>query len=163
MYYYPILLTLHIIFAGIWLVNFLSDFVFRKNIASAKGSIAEKELISLYMKFVNLLGIIGSMGILITGIILVLMNPGYSFFQFSANHWLTSKQVLMVVILILIFTRVIPVAKKLRAALHLDIKEAGPLEEQTYINLNKLYSVNFITNLLVLINFLFAVTHYLYS
>lgn len=158
-----LLKTLHIIFAGIWLVNFLSDFIFRKNIDAVKGSESEKKLISLYMKYVNLLGIIGSVGILTTGIIMVLLNPGYNFFQFTANHWLTTKQIIMVVILIIIFARVIPTAKKLRGLLKLEISEPEPLNEDAYSNLKKLYSVNFQTNLLVLLNILLAITRYFYS
>ncbi len=82
MYYYTIL-TLHIVFAGIWLINFATEPVLRWQILTNKNKSGERKFISLYLTFANLLGMIGAIGILTTGITLVL-NSGYGFFRFSS-------------------------------------------------------------------------------
>ena len=163
MQFWMVILSLHILFVGIWLVNFIADPIFKNSIASAKNLNSESNLISLYLKFVNLLGMIGATGILVTGILMVVLNPGYEFFQFSANHWLTAKQIVMVVILFLLGVKVIPAAKKLRLSISSDLK--SPVEDkiQVHENLKSLYQVNFQMNLLVIINLLLAITRYLYS
>lgn len=163
MQFYPLLVSLHIIFAGIWLVDLLTGPIFKSAIAKAKKSKSEAGLISLYLKQVNLLGMIGALGILITGIVMIIMNPGYGFFQFSANHWLVSKQIVMVVILILLGWKLIPSAKKVRQEIEKDL--SSPVEDKTglHSNLNKLYKIDFQINILVLINFLMAITRVFYS
>lgn len=163
MQYWLLILSLHIVFAGVWLVNFIADPIFRNSITKAKGTSGEGNLISLYLKVVNLLGMIGALGILITGIWMVLINPGYEFFQFSANHWLTTKQIVMVVILILLGWKLIPTAKKLRLSITNDLN--SPVEDKSDVhkNLKKLYSLNFQMNILVLLNFLLAITRFFYS
>ena len=163
MQFYPLLLSLHIIFAGFWLINFLAEPIFKKSIANSKGKAGENSLISLYLKFSNLSGTLAAVGILVTGILLVVLNPGYGFFQFTANHWLVSKQIVMVVILILLGWKLIPTAKKLRLAISDEIKSPVEDKSQIHENLKKLYQVNFQVNLLVIVNFLMAITRVFYS
>lgn len=158
MEYYPILITIHIIFAGGWLINFLIEQVIKKNISIRKGSPSEMVLVGLYLKFSNLLGIIGATGILITGITMVILNPGYGFFQMTANHWLSTKQILMVILLLIIFLFIIPTAKKLRSSLSIELDDKETFTEETYKYLNKIYRLNTIINIIVLLNFLFAIT-----
>lgn len=159
---YLLFTWLHVTFAGIWLVVFIADPLFKRYISKAKNSKGEIELISLYLKFVNLLGMIGAVGILVTGIWMILMDVGYGFFDFSGNHWLASKQIIMVVILILLGWKLIPTAKKVRLLISEEIK--SPVDDKSNVreNLKKLYSVSFQINLLVIINFLMAVTRILY-
>ena len=113
MSFYPTIMTLHIICAGIWLVAFIMDIIFKNKIKS-KFDNPDKQVISFYLLFGNLFGSIGSIGILITGILMVSMNPGYGFFDMTANHWLATKQIIMVVILIIIFAQLEPTNKKLK-------------------------------------------------
>lgn len=159
MEYYPTIITLHIIFAGGWIISLITDSFLKMFISKRKGLPEEKILIGLYLNFSNLLGIIGSTGILITGVIIVIMNPGYGFFQMTANHWLTTKQILMVVLLIVIFAFVIPNAKKLRISINNEIYKQIPLGDDAYKKLRKAYRLNLIINVIVFINFLFAITH----
>lgn len=158
MEYYPILITIHIIFAGGWLINFLIEPVIKKNINLRKGTPSEKILVNLYLKFSNLLGIIGATGILITGITMVILNPGFGFFQMTANHWLSTKQILMVILLLIIFLFIIPTAKKLRSDISAGLEDKEPLTEESYKYLKKIYRLNTAVNIIVLLNFLFAIT-----
>jgi len=159
MEFYPTLYTLHIVFAGIWFVNLISDSILKGTLSKSKHKPGERKFIILYLTLANLFGMIGSSGILITGILMTILNPGYSFFQMTANHWLASKQIIMVVILLIIFVFIIPQAKKIRTSLGSDLENPEQISEEGYKSLSKLFRLNSIINSLVLINFLFAITH----
>lgn len=163
MSWYPTFLTFHIVFAGIWLINFLTETILKKQISKNRGRTGEKKLILLFMKFTNLFGIIGATGILVTGIVMVSLNPGYGFFQMSANHWLATKQIVMVIILVLIFTRIIPASKKVKREIGIELENSNQLSGEGYVTLSKLFKLTTLINVLVLINFLLAVTHRLFS
>jgi len=157
MYYYTIL-TLHIIFAGIWLLNLASEPILKLQILSNKNKSGERKFINLYLTFANLLGMIGAAGILLTGIFLVL-NSAYGFFSMADNHWLATKQILMVVLLLIIGAVIIPTAKKLRGIIGSDLESSAPITQDGYDALKKLYTTNKVINIIVFINFLFAITH----
>lgn len=150
---YPTYVTLHILFAGIWLSFFLIERVLKGRII--KG-ISVNENLSNYLLFTNLFGITGAIGILLTGILLVL-NSGYGFFDMTNNHWLAAKQMILLLILIITFAVVIPTAKEIREKL--DSAKAKVSEA----NYKKLFKANLIINSLVLINFLFAITNRFYA
>lgn len=159
MTYYFTILTLHIVFAGIWLVGLFSDPILRGFIVKNRNKIGEKKFIHLYLTLVNFFGMIGSIGILITGITMVSLSSDYGFFQMNGNHWLTAKQILMVAILVLIGAFLIPTAKKIRAAMGEDLESNSPISDEGYTNLNKLFKITTAINVMVAINFLFAITH----
>ena len=85
------------------------------------------------------------------------MNPGYGFFDMTSNHWLATKQIIMVVILILIFAAIIPTAKKLSREIESNLNENSNDDLKT--NLNKMFKVTASVNGLVVLNLLFALTH----
>lgn len=159
MTYYSTIYTLHIVFAGIWLVNFFSDPILKKFIVKNRNKNGEKKFIHLYLTMGNFLGMIGSIGILLTGITMVSLNPNYTFFQMTGNHWLTAKQIIMVVILVLIGAFLIPTAKKTRAAIGTDLESNSFISDEGYNNLSKLFKIGTAINILIVINFLFAITH----
>ena len=150
---YPTYITLHILFAGIWLSFFVTELILRGRI---NKEVSVKENVSSYLMFTNIFGISGSIGILITGILLVL-NSGYGFFDMSSNHWLAAKQIILVVILLITFSMVIPTIGEIRRELEKD-SESMPKG-----NIKKLFRANLIINILVLVNFLFAITYRFYS
>ncbi|MGE5352341.1 MAG: hypothetical protein ACM3P0_09680 [Acidobacteriota bacterium] len=154
-----ILTVIHILSAVVWLGLVPADLVLRKNIKRSKGIAPEKKLISVYLHLVNLTGIIGMTGIVITGVILTSTIPYYSFFNFTVNRWLAEKQAIMVILIVLVFALLIPKAKKVRLALGADPEAGGTLNEDVYRNLGGLETILTIINVLVLINFLLAVTH----
>ena len=150
---YTTYLTLHILFAGIWISFLTIEFVIKGRIN--KG-ISVNENTSMYLMFTNIFGITGSIGILLTGVLLV-VNSGYGFFDMTSNHWLASKQIILVIILLLTFSMVIPTAGDIRAQLKGD---AGTPKQSS---LKKIFRANLIINVLVIINLLFAITHQFYS
>lgn len=155
MEYYTTLVTLHIIFAGGWLLSFITDSILKRLIKAKKDNTETRILINIYLKTTGLLGLISANGILLTGILMVVINPGYNFFDMSANHWLATKQILMIVLLIVIFVFVIPTAKQIRNQMELQVQ----LSDDFYKYLNKIFKLNLIVNIIVLLNFLFAITH----
>jgi len=150
---YPTLVTFHVIFAGIWLSFFIIELVLRKQIE--KNFDVDK--VSNYLMFSNTFGIIGSLGILVTGIFIVTMNSQYGFFDMTSNHWLATKQIILLIILIITTSLIIPNSKEVREKL-----ENNKLESIDS-GLKKLLRANQIINYLVLINLIFAVTHRFYG
>jgi len=160
---YFFILKLHIIFAGIWLINLATDALLRRYIVNNKGKTGEKKLIHLYLTFANLFGMVGALGILITGITMVAENPAYGFFSMGSNHWLATKQILMVVLLVILGAFIIPAAKKVRAAIGKDLENPEMMDGDGYKSLQKLFKLNNAINMIVLINFLLAITHRLFG
>jgi len=146
-----------------WLINLISDSVLKGYILKNRNKSGEKKLIHLYLTFSNLFGMVGAIGILITGITLVSLNPFYGYFQMNGNHWLTAKQTLMAVLLIILGVFIIPTAKKVRSSIGNDMENPTGLGDTGYENLNKLFKLNMVINIIVLINFLFAITHGLFG
>ncbi|GJQ63373.1 MAG: hypothetical protein SCALA702_24260 [Melioribacteraceae bacterium] len=151
MQYYPILITFHIVFAGMWLLNAIIDYRYRSKILSAEKGLLKNAYINDYLSTTNLVGILSSSGILITGVIMVLMMPHFGFFEFTANHWLVSKQIVFIAIYAVIFAMLIPASKKLRAAEN-DEEQTGALK--------KVFSLQTTINVMVVLNFLFALSRH---
>lgn len=166
MFFYAFLLVVHTLSAVIWLGFFPVEIVLRKTIKSEKMKSSteriyslEKKLISQFLFISNLTGMIGAIGILFTGVILVLYLPHYGFFNFSSNHWLATKQIFMVIILLIVILYLIPTAKRLRNSISEKVESENSVSEKIYSLLGKLNFYSTIVHLMVLINFLIAVTH----
>jgi Predicted integral membrane protein (DUF2269). len=156
---FPVILVVHIISSVIWLGAFPFLLFLEKALNKAKGKPAERRLASFYLFVSNISGMIGMTGILLTGIALVFVLPYYSFFDFSSNHWLAAKQVIMVILAVMVFALIIPAGKKVRSLIGTNLDAGEPLADDFYAAYNKLSKVSLTANLLVLINFLLAITH----
>lgn len=148
--YYNTLVTIHILCVGVWITNGIAGPMVKKILMSGKDS--NRNLIIFFLKYANIAGMIGSIGLLLTGVAMVLMNPAYGFFQFSTNHWLVTKQLIMIVILWMVFSQIIPTAKKVRMALDSENNE------ETMANLGKLGKTAQIVIILVIVNLLLALS-----
>ena len=154
---YIFLRAIHIISVIVWLGVIPTDLLLRKIIRDKKGTESEKTLLSFWLKLTNLGGMVGLTGILITGITLSI-TVGYGFFQFAsgANHWLYTKQFIIVIVIILIGVFVIPTAKKIRLEIEKSIAENSTLTEETYKNISKLGKILTTINILIVLNLLLA-------
>ena len=148
--FYNILVVIHVLCAGVWITTGIATPIVKKQLESNNNP--NKSLILCFLKYTNITGIIGSMGLLLTGVTIVLMNDAYGFFQFSANHWLVTKQLIMLVILWMVFSRIIPTAKKVRVAVNAEGTE------EVVSGLTKLSSTTQIVFILVVINILMALS-----
>ena len=156
---YPIIIVIHILSAVAWLSFLPSDYILRKNIRESESAEVKKRLLNIWLKSSNILGIAGMTGILITGIIMVSISPYYNFFQFSVNHWLATKQVFMVILILTTFLYLIPNAKKLTTEIETDLSDETKLSESINPKIEKVGKILSVMNVLVLINFLLAITH----
>ena len=156
---YPIIIVIHILSAVTWLSFLPTDYILRKNIRESENASVKKKIITIWLKTSNLLGIAGMTGILITGIIMVSISPYYNFFQFSMNHWLATKQVFMVILILTTFVFLIPSVKKLTAEIETDLSDEAKLGESINPKIEKVGKILSVINVLVLINFLLAITH----
>ena len=154
---YIFLRAIHIISVIVWLGVIPTDLLLRKIIRDKKGTESEKTLLSFWLKLTNLGGMVGLTGILITGITLSI-TVGYGFFQFAsgANHWLYTKQFIIVIVMILIGVFVIPTAKKIRLEIEKSIAENLTLTAETYKNISKLGKILTTINILIVLNLLLA-------
>jgi len=152
MKFYPTFLTLHIVFAGVWIIFFAVDIVLKSKINDSNEKNMKYKLMELYLHLTNLFGIVGFVGIALTGIALVSLNPGYGYFDMSHAHWLATKQIIFIIILVNTFFRIIPAAKKLRNYIKNE-------EDKVDAQFNSVTRINLLINILVIINFIFAITH----
>ena len=157
-----IILVLHKIFAAFWVSMIPADMLFRGYIKEAKGKTGERKLISLWLKMLNLTGMAGLAGQLITGIFLISMSPSYGFFRMSGNHWLATKELVMIIIIILTALYFIPLGKKVRLSLGEDLESVQKMNENAYENIRKLSALAKITGLLVGLNYLLGITHLMF-
>lgn len=154
---YVFLRAIHIISVIVWLGVIPADLLLRKIIRNKKGTESEKTLLSFWLKLTNLGGIVGLIGILVTGITLSI-TIGYGFFQFAsgANHWLYTKQFVMVVVIVLTAAFIIPSGKKVRIEIEKSVEAKSPLTNETYKNISKLEKVLTTINVLIVFNLLLA-------
>jgi len=151
--------AIHIVAVIVWLGTIPADFLLRKLIRENKRTESEKTLLSLWLKLSNLGGMIGLTGILVSGIFMSI-TLGYGFFNFSsgANHWLYTKQFIIVIVVVLIGALVIPTAKKIRLDLEKNVTSTSALSDDTYKNISKLKKALTITNVLIVLNLLLALS-----
>ncbi|MDP3684388.1 MAG: hypothetical protein Q8S01_10690, partial [Ignavibacteria bacterium] len=99
---YIFLRAIHIVSVIVWLGVIPADLLLRKIIRDKKGTESEKTLLSFWLKLTNLGGIVGLVGVLATGIFMSI-TLNYGFFQFAsgANHWLYTKQFVIVIVILL--------------------------------------------------------------
>lgn len=148
---YPILVLIHVISAAIWLGFFPVEISLIKSIRKETVPTNKKLLIQKLLSLTNLTGMIGAIGIITTGILLVIISPIYNFFEIKSNHWLTTKQIIILFILLITFAFIIPISKKIKNNIDLDEKFFSKFIKWTYIE-----------KILVLINFILAIIHRYY-
>lgn len=153
---YNFLLTIHIIAAGVWLSNLIFSSLLSKQLSEINLK-SNSFTVKFYLQYSNILGMVGALLILFTGIFLVVTSSHFGFFDMKSNHWLATKQMIMVVILLLTFLSLIPKAKKLKSVL------AGSSDSDGQSELKAFNKINLILNVLVVINFLLAITHRFYT
>lgn len=155
---YPVILAVHILSAFFWASVIPAEIVFRPILfkdPSGKG--ISSSVLSAWLKVLNLTGMVGLTGVLVTGILLVVMSP-YEFFSFKDNHWLATKQIVMVVLLAITGAKVIPLGVKTRKVMEAS-GDFVAFRDEALANLRALARFATIAGVLVLINLLLAITH----
>lgn len=149
--FYPLLVLIHLLCAVIWLGFFPVEIYLIKSIKKESNSDIKNNLVQKLLALTNLTGMIGSIGIILTGIFLVLISPLYNFFEMKANHWLTTKQFVILIILVITFALIIPTSKKIKNYSDTNSKDFKKFVRWAYTE-----------KILVLINFLLGFLHKYY-
>jgi hypothetical protein len=149
--FYPLLILIHLLCAVIWLGFFPVEIYLIKSIKKESNSDIKNNLVQKLLALTNLTGMIGSIGIILTGIFLVLISPLYNFFEMKANHWLTTKQFVILIILVITFALIIPTSKKIKNYSDTNSKDFKKFVRWAYTE-----------KILVLINFLLGFLHKYY-
>lgn len=149
--FYPLLILIHLLCAVIWLGFFPVEIYLIKSIKKESNSDIKNNLVQKLLALTNLTGMIGSIGIILTGIFLVLISPFYNFFEMKANHWLTTKQFVILIILVITFALIIPTSKKIKNYSDANSKDFKKFVRWAYTE-----------KILVLINFLLGFLHKYY-
>lgn len=150
---YPLIVVLHILSAVVWLGFFPVEINLIKTIKNTEDKILMNFVLQKLLSLTNLTGIIGLSSIVFTGILLVIISPIFNFFEIKSNHWLTTKQIIILILMILIFAFLIPVSKKLK-----NSKDENSFNK----HLKGFIKLSYVEKILVLINFLLAVFHRYY-
>lgn len=148
---YPLILLIHILSAVVWLGFFPVEISLIRSVKKETNEETRKTIIQRLLSLTNLTGMIGSIGIILTGILLVIISPIYNFFEFKANHWLTTKQFIILIILLITFVWIIPLSKKIK-----NFQETDSLQFKKFVRWA------YTEKILVLINFLMAFLHRYY-
>lgn len=150
---YPLILLIHSLSAVIWIGFFPVEISVIKTIKKETNEIVRKTLIQKLFSLKNMTGMIGAIGIILTGILLVIISPVYNFFEMKSNHWLTTKQFIILIILAITFLIIIPVSKKIK-------KLSSEIDSHNHFRKFVIWS--YTEKFLVLINFLMAFLHKYY-
>ncbi len=150
---YPLILLIHSLSAVIWLGFFPVEISLIKTIKKETDAIIRTTLIQKLFSLKNMTGMIGATGIILTGILLVIISPVYNFFEMKSNHWLTTKQFIILIILAITFLIIIPISKKIK-----NLSSETDFEN----NFRKFVFWSYTEKFLVLINFLLAFLHKYY-
>jgi hypothetical protein len=103
---------LHIFFASMTIALLPVSIIMMGKMKRTKGTPAELTTMSNMNLIGRTMGMIGGLGILVTGGTLVGIES-YKWFAFSEFPWLAWKQTLFVIILIINFSVIVPASKKL--------------------------------------------------
>ena len=103
---------LHILFASMTLALMPVSIILKKRMEQAKGTPGELATMGNMLILGKTMGMIGGLGILVTGGTMVSLES-YKWFAFSEFPWLAWKQTIFATILIINFALMMPTAKKM--------------------------------------------------
>ena len=153
-----ILLTFHIISAGIWISQFPLSLLLNQVTKRMAGTPGERAITMARGQLLGGLGQYGGMGILITGLGLILLEGlGFLGIGGPTPAWLMIKQVIYVIALILVFAVIQPAGKRAALAMQQAAQSGGPVSEEARAAARRAEQVSHLLNLLVLVNIILAV------
>lgn len=153
-----LLLVIHIISAGFWISQFLVEFVFRRLQKRAEGTPTELTLMTTSMQLLGSLGQLGGMGILLTGLGLVILEGlGFLGIGGPTPTWLVIKQVIYLILLGMVFTLIRRGSERLEGLLEQAKTADGIVTPEIREQAAGFGKIALLHNLLVLVNIILAV------
>ncbi len=153
-----ILLALHIISAGVWFSQFPLHFILNGIQKRLAGTPGEQTATMVKGQLLGGLGQIGGLGILVTGLGLIILE-GYGFLGIggATPAWLFIKQIIYVIALVLVFVVIQPAGKRAAAAMQQAAQTGGPLSPEARAASARAEQLSLLLNLLVFVNIILAV------
>jgi hypothetical protein len=139
----------HVFFASMTLALLPVMMILRRKIAMSKGTPAELTTMGTMLWIGRLMGMVGGLGLLLTGGALTGIET-YKWFSFSEFPWLAWKQTIFVVILIINFAFMMPSSKKMEALMNKQEASGGLATDEIRALGAKLGMFGMIMNLLAL-------------
>lgn len=154
---YTLFVVLHIISAGAVVgivLNTIIGTALRKKIA---GTPAELGSIRMAAIMSPILGQIASIGLLVTGITMTIMQYNSSFFGFNTLPWLAMMQTDYVVIMAIVGALITPNGKKILAMANEELKAPAHGASEGLLKLvNKQYALTMLLAVLTLLAIIFG-------
>lgn len=148
---YQVFYWIHIVSYIAWLAAFVASMFFAWKAGKAFQTPGEKKFMKLERLATNIGAHLGALGILISGGAMASIpgGPKWGWFDFELYAWLSVKQLLFFIILILVFFSI----KRSRAYKNKVKEESGELiSEDARNKWTKAYKLSLVVYILVLIN-----------
>lgn len=153
-----LLLALHIISAGIWFAQLPLELFYRRMRKQAEGTPAELTILTTSLQVVSSMGQTGGMGILVTGLALVILEGlGFLGIGGATPTWLVIKQIIYLILLAMVFTLIRRAGSQMEIALEKAKAANGVVTAEIRGLSERISQISLAHNLLVLVNILLAV------
>lgn len=151
---YQLFYWVHVVSSIIWLVAFMASLYFASKVRGAEDAVNKRGFMQAERKATSMGAHLGALGILISGgaIASLPTGPQWGWFNLQLYPWLTLKQVLFVVILVLIgfsIKRSFAFKKHLR-------NEVDVINSQTTEKWRRAYKISLTVYILVVVNTILA-------
>ena len=156
---YTVFVVLHILCAGVWFTIGIANMLLLKQVAKTKGTAGELAHMSSQALLGRVMGMIGGIGILITGGAMTGI-AGLGWFPFGTLNWLACKQTVWVILFIISLAVMMPKGKKIEAMIASESASpnaAKGASEGLRAQMATLKTFGIIMNLLVLVNIILGV------
>ncbi len=147
-------LTLHIISAGVWVSQFVAEWALERFAERVKGKPGEVALVMAQGSVASLMGTVGGMGILVTGLLLTFQFH-YGILGIGGVYtptWLVIKQIIFIVAMGIIGAVVTRSARQAMPALIQALSSGQPVPAEAKPVFDRAMLASRLVNLLVLIN-----------
>ncbi len=156
-----IFLFLHIIAAGLWITQFVVMVVFDRLIRANADKPPGVTLMMAEVRLLNTLGLLGGPGILLTGLgLLATDRLGFLGIAGITPPWLMIKQILYIILLIIVFALMMPMARRLESQLKAATASSVLITPEMSALHRRLVMISYLQDALVLVNIFLAVTKF---
>jgi hypothetical protein len=154
-----ILLVIHIIAAGLWISGAAAEFFLGRMIKANRGKPTELTLMSATVQYLGVAGSLAGITVLLTGLGLTWVD-GLGILGIGGSvtpTWLFIKQVIYIILLVIVFAGLQPVAVRLSKQFAQAASGSQTVTPETYAIYDRFRMIATLHNLLVLVNIILAV------
>jgi putative copper export protein len=151
-------LIVHIISAGIWVSGFAVDIAFNRLLKNNAGKPVELPLQMARLRVHSVMGSLGGIGILLTGLILtVSLNYGVFNIGGMTPTWLLIKQFIFLIALLIVFVVVTPAQRRLVPLIAAAAQGTPKMTSEIEAGIERMNQLGLVINALVVVNIILGV------